>query len=129
MLLDSLRDVMKLWRLLLAAILASLAVDLRASQRPNQSNQTPEQLTVAAQRPLRLTIPVWVEPPPKRIGVFTVVPPERRGEMIQLSTPLGDLTMRAVRAVGQTQYRRAEQKARKEVSQALEDFQATQRSR
>ena len=74
---------------------------LSADQRPTQSNAAPKQLTVATQQPLRLTIPLWIEPPPKRIGVLTLVPPERRGEMIQMSLPVGDLAMRAARTVGQ----------------------------
>lgn len=113
---------------LLAVAVAMLAsVELHADQRPTQSTQTPEQLTVAAQQPLRLTIPVWTEPPPKRIGVFTLVPPEHRGEIVQVSMPVGNLAMRAARAIGQAQSRRAEQKARKEVAQALKDFQTSQR--
>src|SRR5262245_24304179 len=114
-------------RSLLAAAVAVLAsVELHADQRPSPSTQTPEQLTVAAQQLLRLTIPVWTDPPPKRIGVFTLVPPERRGEMGHITMPAREPAMRAVRAVGQAQYRRSEQKARKEVAQALEGFQAAQ---
>ena len=110
-----------------AAVAVLASVEAHADQRPSQAAPAPEQLTVAAPRPLRLTIPLWIEPPPKRIGVLTVVPPERRGEIIQLSMPVGDLAMRAVNAVGQLQHRRAEQKARKDVVQALKDFQAAQR--
>jgi len=116
---------MKLRLVLLAAVLVSMTgVELRADQRQNQAGQTPEQLTIAAQGPPRLTIPTWIEPPPKTFGVFTLVQPER-GEMVRVSVPVGELTMRAVRAIGQARYRRAEQKARKEVEQALKDFQAS----
>ena len=50
-----------------------------------------------------------------------------RGEMVRVSVPVGELTMRAVHAIGRSQYRRAEEKARKEVEQALKDLQASQR--
>jgi hypothetical protein len=113
--------------LLTAIVVSSVGVDLRASQRPSQPGEPPEQLTVAAQRPLRLTIPVWIEPPPRRLGVFTIVPPERPGEVVRVAVPIGALTMRAAHAVGQAQQRRAERKARKEVEQALKDLQAAQR--
>lgn len=112
----------------LAAVLAWMAgVGLRADQRQNQAGQTPEQLTIAAQGPPHLTIPTWIAPAPKTFGVFTVVQPERDGEMFRVSIPVGELAMRAVRAIGQARYRRAEQKARKEVEQELKDFQASQR--
>src|SRR5262245_35787783 len=113
------------WRL--AVVLAVASVNLHADQRPTQSNPVPEQLTVAAPQPLRITIPLWIEPPPKRIGVLTIVPPDRRGEVIQMSLPVGDLTMRAARAIGQTRQHRAEQQARREVAQAIKDLQAAQR--
>jgi hypothetical protein len=113
------------WRLAVVVFMAS--VNLRADERQTQSTLPPEPLTVAAPQPLRLTIPLWTDPPPKRIGVLTVVPPDRRGEMIQMSLPIGDLTMRAARTVGQAQRRRAEEKARKEVAHAITDFQAAQR--
>jgi hypothetical protein len=119
---------MKFRLMLLAAIVAALAgVELRANQRPNQSGQKPEQLTVAVQSPLRLTLPTWIEPTPKRFGVFTLLPSERRGEIVHVSMPIGELAMRAAHKIGQTQHRRAEQKARKEVQQAMKDFQASQR--
>ena len=119
---------MKLQLLLLTAVLVSMAgVELRADQRPNQSSQTGEQLNVVAQGPLRLAIPTWIEPTPKRFGVFTIASPELPGEMVRVSVPVGELTMRAARAIGRSQYRRAEEKARKEVEQALKDLQASQR--
>jgi hypothetical protein len=113
-------------RLRVAVVIVLASVPLHADQRAAPSNPTPEQLAVATQQPLRLTIPLWTEPPPKRLGVLTIVPPEHRGEVIQMSLPVGDLTMRAARAIGQTQHRRAEQKARTDVAQALKDFQIAQ---
>jgi len=114
--------------MLWTAVVASLAgVALRASETANQSDQTRERLSVSAQEPLRLTIPPWIEPTPKRFGVLTIKQPERRGEIVQVSVPIGDLTMRATRAIGQAQHRRAEQKARKEVEQAIKVLQASQR--
>lgn len=73
------------WRLmLLTVIVASLAgVELRADQRPNPSNQAPEQLTVVAPGPMRLTIPTWIEPPPKRFGVFTVAQPSNAAKWFE----------------------------------------------
>jgi hypothetical protein len=117
---------MKLRLVFLAAIAASMSgVPLQADQRPNQSSQTPEPLAVAAEGPRRLAIPTWIEPTPRKFGIFTIASPELPGEIVKVSVPVGELTMRAARAIGRAQYRRAEEKARKEVEQALKDFQAT----
>ena len=119
---------MKIRLMVLVAIAAALAgVELRADQRPTQSSQKPEQQTVAVQGPLRLTIPTWIEPTPKRFGMVTLTQPERRGEVVRLSVPIGELTMRAAHAIGRAQQHRAEQKARREVEQAIRDVQGAQR--
>ena len=101
-----------------AIVALSAGAELRASQRATSPSQAPRGLSVGAQEPLRLTIPAWIEPTPKRVGVFTLTPPER-SEMIQVSVPIGEVTMRAAHAIRQAQYRRSEQKARKEVERAL----------
>jgi hypothetical protein len=44
--------------------------------------------------------------------------------MIQASVPIGELIMRPVHAVGRVQRRRAEAGARREVAQAIADFNA-----
>ena len=119
---------MKQLRLMLwTAVVALAGAELGANQPTNQSGQTPERLGVSAQQPLRLTTPLWIEPTPKRFGILTIKQPERRGEIVQVSVPIGDLTMRAAHALGQAQRRQAEQKARKEVEQAIKVLQASQR--
>jgi len=105
--------------LLTAIVALSAGADLRAGHRATSPSQAPRGLSVSAQEPLRLTIPAWIEPTPKRFGVFTLTPPERRSEMIHVSVPIGELTMRAAHAVRQAQYRRSEQRARKAVERAL----------
>jgi hypothetical protein len=105
--------------LLTAIVALSAGVELRAGQPAISPSQAPRRLSVSAQEPLRLTIPAWIEPTPKRFGVFTLTPPERRSEMIQVSLPIGEFTMRAAHAMRQAQYRRSEQRARKEVARAL----------
>src|SRR5262245_54223153 len=89
----------------------------------SRRGQVPRELRVTAQEPLRLTIPAWIEPTPKRFGVVTFMPPDRPSEVVRVSVPIGQLTMRAAHAIGQAQYRRSEQKARKEVEQALKALQ------
>jgi hypothetical protein len=104
--------------LLTAIVALSAGAELRAGQRATSPSQAPRRLSVSAQEPLRLTIPAWIEPTPKRFGVVTLTPPER-SEMIHVSVPIGKFTMRAAHAMRQARYRRSEQKARKEVERAL----------
>ena len=111
----------------MAAVASLAGAELGANQLTNQSGQTPERVSVSAQEPLRLTVPPWIEPTPKRFGVLTITQPERRGEIVQVSVPIGDLTIRAAHAIGQAQHRRAERKARKEVEQAIKDLLPAQR--
>jgi hypothetical protein len=111
---------MKLRRVLGCAAFVVLLTD--AESQAQQSSQKPEPVTVAAQTPLRVTLPIWVEPPPKRFGVFTLTQPDHRGEVVQVSVPIGDIAMRAARGIGQAQHRRAEQKARKEVEQVMKEL-------
>jgi hypothetical protein len=119
---------MSLQPLVWMAVVVSIAgAELSADQRPNQSDQTPEQISVVIQQPPKLAIPTWFEPAPKRLGILTLTKPEWPGGIVQLSVPVGELAMRAARAIGQAQHRRAEQRARREVEQALKDFQASQR--
>jgi hypothetical protein len=68
-------------------------------------------------------LPSWVELTPTTFGVFRLVTPETRGEFVSVSIPVGDLTMRAARAIGGLGRRRAERAAREEVAHALEALQ------
>ena len=105
--------------LLTVIVALSAGAELRASQRATSPSQAARRLSVSAQEPLRLTVPAWIETTPKRFGVFTLTPPERRSEMIQVSVPIGEFTMRAAHAMRQAHYRRSEHRARKEVERAL----------
>src|SRR5262245_45475928 len=120
---------MKLQIMVSAAVIASLAgAELAASERQEPSGRAPERVSLVAPEPLRLTIPTWIEPTtPRRFGIVTFTQPERRGEIVQVSVPIGDLTMRAAHSIGQAQHRRAEQKARKEVEHAIKDLRPAQR--
>lgn len=114
---------MKLSSALWLIILALLA---GADVRADQSSQETEKLRLAIQQPLRLNLPPWVNATSKRLGIVTVAPPEKRGEMVRVAIPVGELTMRVANAVSNAQYRRAERQAREEVRQAIKDFQAQQ---
>jgi hypothetical protein len=68
-----------------------------------------------------------VPPPefrPRHLGALTLVAPATRSEIVNVSIPVGDLTMRAARAFSNAQHRRAERAAQRRV---LDDVRAFQR--
>ncbi len=75
-----------------------------------------------AQSSLRLTAPTWAEPPPKQIGVFTLVPPTNPGEILRVRLPIGELASRTARGLARANQRRREAAARLEVQRALTAF-------
>lgn len=65
---------------------------------------------------------------PKSLGIFTLVEPQLRGEMVRVSVPIGALVMRAVRSVTTGDYRRQEAAARRRVAAELKAFEEQQQS-
>lgn len=59
---------------------------------------------------------------PKRLGIFTLVPPTSRGEMVRVSVPIGELVTRAFKGVAAANQRRQEVAARRKVEAALKWF-------
>jgi hypothetical protein len=59
---------------------------------------------------------------PITFGVFTLVPPTGRGEMIRVSIPIGEIVSRAFKANSAARRRRQEAAARREVESALQRF-------
>jgi hypothetical protein len=64
----------------------------------------------------------WLPPDPKPLGVLTLLPPARPGEIVKFSLPVGEFAMRGIRAVASAQHRRAERKAKDKVQRELADF-------
>jgi hypothetical protein len=71
-----------------------------------------------------------VVPPPefrrRQLGILTLVPPATNTQVVNVSIPVGDLTMRAARAFSDARHRRAEQAAERRVREDLRAFQARQ---
>ncbi len=78
----------------------------------------------APEHPLTLTIPEWSEPGPRRFGLFTLLPPDTRGEAIKVMIPVGEIAARAAHALSNARYRRAERKAREAVRRDIDAFHA-----
>ena len=71
-----------------------------------------------------INLPVWTEPTPTRLGMLTLLPPQTPGEVVRVSVPIGEITTRAIRAIGDAQRRRTERKAREEVLGVLRAIEA-----
>lgn len=83
-----------------------------------------ERIALALEEPtpvIRVT-PPWVTVGPKTVGIFTILPPERPGEFLRVSIPIGALVSRAVAGVAAAKHRRQEAAARREVIAALTRF-------
>jgi hypothetical protein len=87
-----------------------------------------ERLELALQQPPS----VWrrfdpVETPtPTTFGIFTLVPPTGRGEIVRVTIPIGEIVSRAFKARSVARRRRQEATARREVESALQRFKEQQ---
>jgi len=70
----------------------------------------------------------WTEPPPKKLGIFTLVSPREPGEMVRLRLPIGELVAKAAQGVSAANQRRRETSARHDVQKALTAFIAQQKT-
>jgi hypothetical protein len=83
-----------------------------------------ERINLSLQQPLPvLRVAARIESAaPKTIGIFTLVPPTQRGEMVRVSVPIGDLVSRAFKSAAAANRRRQEAAARRDVEAALAWF-------
>ena len=96
-----------------------------------ERDQSLERISIALQQPstsLRGVAPVESDLP-KQLGIFTLVPPVKRGEMIRVSVPIGEIVTGAFRGVASANQRRKEAAARRRVEAALKQFKEQQQSR
>lgn len=90
-----------------------------------------ERISLALERPPLFTMgrPEDAPKPPPRLGIFTLVPPTGRGEIIKISVPIGALVSKALKSVSAANQRRREAAARRNVEAALEAFLEQQQPR
>jgi hypothetical protein len=113
-----------------SAFVLALSVAARVGAQQAEPPVSAEKLRIALQNPQpSILIPAvrqWVDPAPTRLGFLTLVPPDRKGEMVKVAIPVGALVTRAARSISSAQRRRAERKGREKVLRELESFQAKQ---
>ena len=107
-------------------ILLSCAAPLLGQER----DRSLERIRLELQQPLP---PVRVDADeitaPKTFGIFTLMPPTGRGEMIRVSIPIGELVSRAFKGAAAAHRKRNEAAARRQVEAELEWFKAQLLSR
>lgn len=83
-----------------------------------------ERIAIALEQPrpiVRGVAPVD-DSSPKKLGIFTLLPPTSRGEIVRVSIPIGELVTRAFTGVVAVNQRRQAEAARRKVEAALERF-------
>jgi len=107
---------------LAGAVLIALAgsAPLLAQER----DRSVERIGLALRQPSPFVL--GVEPveraSPKKLGIFTLLPPTSRGEIVRVSVPVGELVMRAVGGIAAANRRRQEAAARRRVEAELRVF-------
>src|SRR6187401_1885144 len=83
-----------------------------------------ERVSLALQQPSPIVRDVALveSSSPTKVGIFTLMPPTSRGEMIRVSIPVGELVMRAFRGAAAASQRRQEVAARRRVQAELQNF-------
>ena len=111
-----------------AGILVSVAFS--APLLAQERDRSLELIRVTLQQPLPIVTGVHSDESarPKTLGIFTLVPPTRPGEIIRVSVPIGELVSRAFKGAAAANRRRQEAAARRKVEAALEWFNGQQTS-
>jgi hypothetical protein len=60
--------------------------------------------------------------PPTKLGIFTLVPPETKGEVIRVAIPIGELASRAARAISDARHGRAERRIDERIMRELQEL-------
>src|SRR5262245_13833493 len=58
--------------------------------------------------------------PPKRLGVVTLLPPQKNGEVFRVSIPVGELFMKSARAISGARRRSEERKIDERIAREVE---------
>jgi hypothetical protein len=83
-----------------------------------------ERIGLALQQPVAIVPGVvpFQENLPKKLGILTLVPTTKPGEIVRVSIPIGEFVSRAFRSVAAANQRRQEAAARRTVEAAVKWF-------
>jgi hypothetical protein len=95
----------------------------RGLRRTIQSSNEVNRLALAAQQKLVIrSEDLFSLTPPRRLGTFTLVPPETNGKVIRVAIPIGERASRAARAISDARQRRAERRIDERVMRELQEL-------
>lgn len=105
-------------------ILVSVACS--APLAAQERDRSLERISLALQQPLPIVreFDPGESAEPRTFGMFTLVPPTGRGEMVRVSVPIGELVARTFKSAVAANRRRQEEAARRRVEAALDWFKA-----
>ena len=114
-----------------ALVALVIALGLPPSVLAQENDRSAERVGAALQRQSLLGSGAltWADPPPRKLGIFTLVPPEGPGEIVRLRLPIGELVSQAAHALSAAHQRRREASARHEVQRVLSAFIAQRKTR
>ena len=89
-----------------------------------ESDRSVQRISAALRRQSQIgsSAATGTEPPSRKLGVLTLVPPVEPGEMVRLRLPIGEIVSAAAQRISTANQRRRETSARREVQQALTAF-------
>ena len=120
---DRLMLVERIMRFVFASTLVFVFVGAPAFAGQHADDASLERIKAALSAPAGLTLPIVVERPMESWGGITLVQPDvTGGQFVQVRVPVGELVMKAVRAVGNARYERAQRKAHEQVARELQEF-------
>ena len=96
-----------------------------ASLSAQERDPSLQRINLALQQPpvVRGIWPVESDTPQK-LGIFTFVPPQFRGEMVRVSVPIGDLLTRGFNGIARAHQRRQAESVRRRVEAELKAVKA-----
>lgn len=113
-----------------ALVILVLALGLPPLLLAQEKDRSVERVSAALQRQSQLDsgAVTWTEPPPRKLGIFALVPPEEPGEVVRVRLPIGELVSKAAQGISAANQRRRETSARHEVQKVLSAFIAQQKN-
>ena len=93
-----------------------------------EKDRSLERIGIALTRPAPIarTVAAGERLGPRKLGILTLVEPQKRGEIIRIAFPIGELMTRGFRSVAAANQRRQQASARRQVEAALEEFRKQQ---
>lgn len=110
-------------RIVFVSALLVICAGVRPSEAQENDAASLNRIRAALAATADSPLTIAVEPPTRSWGGITLVQPDiTGGQFVQVKVPVGEFVMKAVRAIGNARYERAQQKAHEQVARELQEF-------